>query len=299
MNTARFGGLQGVKPEKGRPLAGVGAVFRRHRRGRRVWRDVAGTGILLVCLLAVAAMLQTQWPQSTEYAGSVHGFLLRWLTTCAVGSVCLFLPCAAVLGAGAVPTTVEFEATQTALMTRLTAFDLCAGRLSAALWPLLAAILASGAFWAVAQACRHFMPGGLGALLTAHLVLLCAVGMTGAIGFLSALKRRPGRAWGRGAGAALLTVTLGVTGLFLANPQIRRMDDPTRLIAGALLVNPIAAVATACDLDLLRIPWLYSHTEAHDYPFAYPAPLASAGLFASVGLAAQGLSALRLRRAYR
>jgi hypothetical protein len=61
----------------------------------------------------------------------------------------------------------------------------------------------------------------------------------------------------------------------------------------------VSAITTAFDLDALRTNWLYDQTDAPQYPFAYPPPLASAGLFALLGGVALGLSAQRLRRAYR
>ncbi len=288
--------------ERWLPLSGVAVVLRRQMRSRRVWRDLAWAGVLLGVLLALSAVLQVTWAQVSIYSGSAPRFLLRWLTMGAAGAAFLLLPCAAVLGAGAAPSSVEREATLSALMTRLTAFDICAGRLLAGLWPLEAALLASCALWMAAQLGWGFVPGalhGLGPILAAHLVLLCAVFMIGAVGFLFALRGRSGRLWGRGAAAALLLVAFCLTAIFLSEPQIRRRDDPTRLIEGALLLNPVAAVATALDLDVLRTNWLYDHTSAPEYPFTYPAPLASAGLFAAIGAAALGGAAFRLRRSYR
>jgi hypothetical protein len=77
------------------------------------------------------------------------------------------------------------------------------------------------------------------------------------------------------------------------------MNSPTRLIETALWVNPVVAVTGPFQIDLLREGWLYNRTNAHDYPFAYPSPVASALLFALIGGGAMGLSAQRLRRAYR
>ena len=63
---------------------------------------------------------------------------------------------------------------------------------------------------------------------------------------------------------------------------------------------PAAAVTTALQFDVLRSSdWIYNRTVAPEYPFAYPAPLTSAGLFLFVSVVALSISALRLRRAYR
>jgi hypothetical protein len=141
--------------------------------------------------------------------------------------------------------------------------------------------------------------GGSGAVLMAHLVLCCAVTMIGAVSLLCGLRRRPGRAWGRGTAVGLLLTALCVGALFLVNPCVHTLEDPSRLIEGALVINPVSAVGTALGRDILRAPWVYAHTDAADYLFAYPAPMASAGIFTTVGLIAQTLAAIRLRRAYR
>jgi hypothetical protein len=302
MNAFLTGLARRSRSRRGLPFSGVAAVFLWRMRSRNARRDLLWTGVLLAVLLILAAMLQTKWEQVNLYSGTAPHFLLRWLRIGAASAAFLFLPCAAVLGAGAVPPTAEFETTQAALMTRLTALDICVGRLLAALWPLISTLLASCAFWLAAQLGWRFVEGGLhgfGPILSAHLVLFCAVIMVGAVGFLFATRRRPGRVWGRGAVVALLWVALCLTALFLCNPQIQRMNDPTRLIEGTLLLNPVAAVATAYQWDILRTPWLYDHTDAPEYPFLYPPTLASAGIFMLTGLGALGLAALRLRRAYR
>jgi hypothetical protein len=302
VNTSLRERTEQAKQWRSTPLYGVAVVFRRQMRSRNAWRDLAWTGALLGGLLALSDALQRTWAQSSVYSGNAPDFLLRWLAMGAAGAALLLLPCAAVLGAGAVPPQSEFEATQTALLTHLTAFDICAGRLLAGLWPVLSTLLASCAFWLAAQLGWRFVPGalhGFGPICVAHLTLLCAVFMVGAVGFLFATRRRPGRLWGRGATVALLWALFCMTTLFLANPLLLRLQDPTRLIAGTLLLNPASAVTTAFDMDVLRTNWLYDRTDAPQYPFVYPPPLASAGLFALLGGGALGLSAMRLRRAYR
>lgn len=91
---------------------------------------------------------------------------------------------------------------------------------------------------------------------------------------------------------------LCLSAILLTNPQIQRMENPVRLIEGTLLVNPLCAVTTSYKLDLLRTRWLYSRSNASEFAFEYPPPLASAALFLGVALATQGLTALRLQRLY-
>ncbi|HLV78775.1 MAG TPA: hypothetical protein VKT32_00800, partial [Chthonomonadaceae bacterium] len=242
------------------PLSGVAIVFLRRMRSRNAWRDLIGVVLNLVGLLVIAAILQSVWlVMRTEYNNDIPHFLLRCQCAFMAGASLLLLPCAAVLGAGAVPSSMEFEATQTALLTRLTAFDLCAGRLLAGLWVLIASLLASCAFWLIANLFAHFSPGaghGFGAIFAAHFVLLTVVLMMGAVGFLFGLRRKPGRNWGRGTAVAVLTAAFCITALLLANPLITRLDEPKRLIEASLLINPVSATTTTFNLDILRTHWL-------------------------------------------
>jgi len=188
------------------------------------------------------------------------------------------------------------------LLTRLTAFDLCAGRLLAWLWPLESAVFASLAVWLTVKLVwiPEETPGpGHVDILVAHAVLLLEVLAAGAVAFLCALRRRPGRVWLRGTLVALALVGAGVTGLFALNPVVRRMEDPTRLIDGLLTVNPAMGPVSAMRADVLRIPWLYVRTDAAEYPFEYPSPLLTMALYGAIAGGAAAASAVRLRRAYR
>lgn len=294
--------MPNIGPRRWPTPVGVGLVFRWRMRGRCAWRDLIWAGVLLAALLASSALLQTYWAQESVYVGAPPEFLLRWLSMGAVGAVLIFLPCAAILGSQAVPGTEEFESTQSALLSRLTASDICAGRLLATLWPLTSATLASCAFWLTAQLGWRFAPGagkGYGAIFSVHFVLWCAIFMVGSVGFLFAQKRRPGRVWGLGASIANLWAAFCLTALFLANPFIRGSDDPRRLIETTLLINPVSAVSSALQSDILRTPYIYERTAAPEYLFTYPDPIRSSCLFLAVGIIALTLSSTRLRRAYR
>lgn len=295
----------GERSRQGRPipLSGVWIVFRRQMRGRCAWRDLIGTGVMLGLLLAAAALLQRYWAGPTFYSNNLSGFLERWLLTSAVGAALLFPLCAAVLGAGAVPATAEFETTQAALLTRLTAFDLVCGRLMAALWPILSTLLASCAFWLGAQLGWRFLPGaweGYASVAVVHLIALGSVLMSGGGAFLCATRLRPGRLWGRGAAAGLLLSAFCLTALFLFDKPMQKMPNPTRLLEFWLLLNPAAAIATELKSDFLRsADWIYNHTIAPEYAITNPPPLGTAGIMLAVGAVALSIAALRLRRAYR
>ena len=287
----------------GTRTGGIPVVFQQQMRGRRPWRDLIWMGVLVVCQEAIAAGLQAAVMPLREYSGDTPHFLHRWLSMAALAAPLLYLPLAAVLGALAAPQVSRFEETQSMLLTHLTPLDLCAGRLLACLWPLISALLASCAISLTVQLVwRPLAPesaDGYVAIFVMHLVLLTSVVAIGAIGFLFAMRRRPGRVWARGTVVALMAAVLAVTGLFLVNAVVRRLDNPTGLIYGMLLINPATASTSALRMDVLRVPWLYERTDAPEYPFNYPPPLASCALFSASAVAALALSAARLRRAYR
>ena len=285
------------------PLAGAALVFRSRRRGRRMGRELLGVCMLLVLLLVIAVGLQSLFfGQVSVYSNSEVRFMLRWLTTETIAAA-LLLPCAgAILGAGAAPVSVEREGVQAMMLTHLTAWDIVAGRLLAGLWMPLCVLAVSLAGWLTAQLGFRFLPesmGGIRSLLAAHGVLLAMLLMSGAMGFLCALRGRPGRSWERGALSSLLLSAICLFGLFALNGPIRRMDSPTALIEAALVVNPISGVCAALDKDILRVPWIYRRTEAPEYPFYYPSPYATGGLLVLIALGAQSAAALVFRRSYR
>jgi hypothetical protein len=278
------------------PLSGIGIVWRRQMRGRVLRQDLLWAALMLAGLLVLSWGLQQVWLQGGTVGAFAESALRRWQITAGAVAALLFPALAAFSGASAMPTAAEVEATQAILLTRLRPFDIVVGRLLAALWPILLAITLSSVFWFATQAVWH-LPGGIGAILRLHFVVLSAVYLMGTVGALCAVRRGPGRAWGRGVSVALI-VMLGCTlTILLADQQIRRMDDPHRLIEAALLINPVAGATTALQLDLLRAPWLYEHSAAPEYEFAYPAPMATAGLFCACGLLALFATALRLRHA--
>ena len=251
---------------------------------------------------ALALALQSAFIPLAEYNSELPRFLVRWISMSGLVGALLLLPIASVLGAMAVPPRARFEQTQSALMTHLTPLDLCAGRLLASLWPVLTSLLASCGFWLVVQILWRSVPGavaGYTAIVLMHFVLFCAVFMVG--GWRSCWPRAGGRD-GRGDVARALGYsgpTLCIAGILLVNPIVRRMNDPTRLISAALVVNPASAAAVSLKMDVLRLPWLYEHSDAPEYPFAYPPVWASCLIFAGIGVGAMALAARRTLHAYR
>ena len=285
------------------PGSGIWIVFTRQLRARCAVRDLIWMVILVACQHSLAVGLQFALVPMQEY--NAHSALLaqRELTTACVTGTLLYMPLAAVLGALACPSESRFEETQSLLLTRLTAVDLCVGRLLAWMWPVISAILASCALSLMIQVgWRPILPSSVYGYLSIgmmHIVLLTAALCFSAIALLFAIRRRPGRAPARGLFAGVAAATLAIGGLFLANSIIPRMDNPAGLINSLLLINPAVAASTSLHVDVLRLNWVYDHTESTAYPFMYPNPVASCSLFMGISLGATGLAAIRLRNAYR
>src|SRR5579871_2919866 len=201
------------------PLYGVAVVFRQQRRGRSPWRDLLGVSCHLVGLVALSAIFEFRvFGRVIDYAHGARAFLQQWLTPAAMAATLLLLGSAAILGAaGAPPGEAEAEI-QAALLAHLSASDLCSGRLLAALWCPLVVLAVSCLFWLIAQSLFHIVSAprnGAGAILMAHLVLLSAMIMVADVSLLGGLRRRPGRAWGRGTATGLLLTVACVAALFL------------------------------------------------------------------------------------
>ena len=288
-----------ARPDVPIPAKGVIIVFRHQMRARCPVRDLIWASVILLSHAALAVAFQSSVMPLSEYASDSPRFVLRLLTMAALVGPLLYMPISAVLGSFAAPPISRFEETQAMLLTRLSPFDVCAGRLLASLWPVISAILGSFALSLAAQLSRRTTPDGYTNVLMVHLVLLTSAIAVGAAGQLAAMRIRPGRVLARGIGIATGLAVFSVSGLFLANSTIQRMEDPTRLIYAVLLINPAVAATTALQADVLRIPSIYARTDAHDYPFLYPPPAASCAVFAGCGAVALALSSLWLRRAYR
>lgn len=305
-------------------FAGVGLVLRQRLR-RNTRRNLLCAVSLLAILLGVSGLfaVQASSPEALNYPDSSHfraealwagtvfalysmpSILARCMILYACGASVALMPLAGLLGAQAAPRAAEAPAVQEALLTRLRPGEICLGRLLAGLWPLLSAAGLSGVFWLLLQSGPLALPeqqnrmSGFQQILSVHCILMSAVFMAGSLGYLFASRLQPGALWGRGAGIALALSALFITGIVLVNPLVQRLKNPVPLIDAVLLLNPIAGVASALKLDLLRTAWLYEHTDAHHYPFAYPMPFMTAGLFLAIGLVSLRISAKLLQYAYR
>ena len=285
------------------PLAGAILVFRRKMRQRKAVRDLVSSVVLCAVSLSLAAWLKQFWVKLGFYDSTEETLLSRLFLLTMLSQAVIFPLCAVLLGANAAPERAEFVETQSALLSRLTGFEICLGRLLASFWIVVSALLLSLAFWLTAQLGWRFAPEAWKPfaiqLFAAHAIILLASLAFGSIGLLAAINRRPGRNILRGTFWAGGLAMVCYSGLFLAEPIIKKMQTPRLLIEATLLINPIVAVSTLKGMDILRTNWVYDHTSAPETLFYYPAPLWSAILFAVLAEVVLHFAAYRLRVAYR
>jgi hypothetical protein len=272
-------------------------------RQKSAVRDLVSAVMFVVGIYVFAASIQNLWKDPGEYVSGGPPFMSRWLVTASALAVLILPLVAAALGALAVPGSEEFELTQTALITRLQPIDLVLGRLVAGIWPLISAVLLSLVTCLGVQLVAHPISGpdhGYGHIFTAHAVILTAVLLAAALGFVAAEGRRPGRSPGRGAAVGIGCFAVALLAIWLVDPLWGHMRHPAPAIEAVLLVNPVVAATTAYgSYDPIRAPVVYDHLTAHDYEFHYPPSAATAGLYALLAAGGCAAAAFRLRRAYR
>lgn len=78
--------------------------------------------------------------------------------------------------------------------------------------------------------------------------------------------------------AAYICVLFLTGGIILMNPVIEWTDNPEGIIQSVLLLNPVIAVASSIDLDILRTDPLYYLSSISAYNFRYPGSV-QVGLF--------------------
>lgn len=282
------------------PGGGIPLVFLQQLRSRCPVRDLIWTTILTLSHLSVAVALQSKLGVLREY-NATSNLLSGLITMESIAIPFIFLPIAAVFGALAAPNSAQSHEVQGQFLTRLTAFDICAGRLLAALWVPIFSLTISCALWLSAQGVWRFVhvtDNGIVPVLLMFLTQFLALISTGALSMLSALTRKPASNWGRGSLIGVGWSMFSLSGILLFNDVLRRMDDPVRFINALLLINPATTAASALNHDILRRGWIYERTIAPQYLFNYPVIWQSVFFFGVLALFALGTASWRLRRAY-
>ncbi len=242
-----------------------------------------------MCLVLVTTctyVVQRAWFGDLDSAGDRPAVtLMRWMVASLVVVTAIVPTLGAALAPSAIPAKHELQSVQSEALAGISGSAMVTGRLIACLRPLWLILLISAVLWTGVE--LHFSPLAYGTwvnVLEAHFVILCELYAIAGISVLASANIQGGRSWIRGPLVALLTHIASILGLFLMNGWLVASHNPVPLIRRLLLVNPITAVCTCLNFDLLRVNWVYGRTTAPEFDFKYPAPLASASVFMALAL---------------
>lgn len=230
--------------------------------------------ILLGAVVLLGALLQKYWMELELYTLLRPQRLSRWVAVSLLGETAIALPWAAVRGALLWRRLAGEGHLEEYRRSRLSALSIAAGSLFAALTPVLVLLGASLTLALAAGLATRAL--GPVEVLTVHGLLLAQSVAFAALGlWLAGRLRIPGFA----IPVAFLVLTAAIGAIWAVDPQLRKVDNPTDWIFWALLPNPVSAVGTALDTDVLRFSWIYQNLHAHEYFFVYPAPWQTAVLY--------------------
>lgn len=239
-------------------------------RGARWWVIL----ILLGAVVLLGALLQKYWMELELYTLLRPQRLSRWVAVSLLGETAIVLPWAAVRGALLWRRLAGEGHLEEYRRSRLSALSIAAGSTVATLTPVLVLLGASFALALIAGLATRAL--GPAAVLTVHGLLLTQAVAFAALGlWLAGRLRVPGLA----IPMSLLVLAAAIGAIWAIDPLLRRVDNPTAWIFAALLPNPVSAVGTALDTDVLRFSWVYQNLHAHEYFFVYPAPWQTALLY--------------------
>lgn len=142
---------------------------------------------------------------------------------------------------------------------------------------------------ALAVSLRSELPAAL--VLRSHAVL-AIVGL--ALLGVGAIARAVMRHELDAAAAAVLVAIVAATAILVGGPRTANLSE--RTIDTALLANPLIAVTSAAEMDLLRSEVLYVLSPISHRRFTYPAWPTTAGTYGAVALCAFAFTFLRTRQ---
>ncbi|MFN3648836.1 MAG: hypothetical protein ACK47B_04570 [Armatimonadota bacterium] len=243
------------------------------RSSGRAWAVL----LLLFVAGAAGAALQRYWLEMAEYAFLRPRMLDRWIGMSLVAETVIALPWAAVRGALLWRRLERDGHLEEYRRTRLSPLTITAGALAAVLYPVTALLaLSLGVALAVALGGYELPVFGT---IQAHLLLLVQSAAFAALGlWLTSRVRYPALA----VPLALLILAAAILALAGLEPFYRQMETPERWINWALLPNPVTAVGSALETDVLRFGWLYRHLSANEYFYVYPPVWQTAGVYGAL-----------------
>lgn len=283
------------------PFGGCFLVARRYLRGSSIWQEAVWAAVCLGAVTLSANAIQKAWFGDLDSAGDRAAVLLtRWMVASLVAMVVVLPIFGAIMAPAAIPAQHELEATQAEVLAGLSGSTIVLGRLLACLRPLLLIILMSIVLWSAIEVSYH--PLAYGSWLNvvqAHLVVLAALCTVSAVAVLVSSKRSGGRSWWRGTFGGMLVFMTGVLALFTLNGWLASAQNPVPVIQRILVFNPVTAVCTSLNFDLLRVNWIYGRTIAPEFDFRYPGVWkTTSALFLLCALAVT-VAGLRVDRALR
>jgi hypothetical protein len=249
---------------------------------------------LLIAAGALGAFLQKNWLVLSEYNLLRPAFAVGLLGFTLLAETMIVLPWAAVRGALLWRRLRLDGHLDDYRRSRLSPLAIVSGAAWGAGLPLLL-MLAASLFLALSVAFRIGVPTPAQALL-AHGVIATEAAAFLALGlYLGDRMRYVSMAVP--ISLSLLAATLGP--IWLLEPFYKIVTPLESWIWWALLPNPLTAVGTALDTDVLRFGWLYSRLHAHEYFFQYPLVWQSALFYLILTVWASGALVRRVRRAER
>jgi hypothetical protein len=249
---------------------------------------------LLVAVGALGAILQKNWLVLSEYNLLRPAFAVGWLGFSLMAQTVIVLPWAAARGALLWRRLRDDGHLDDYRRSRLSPWAIVSGvAWGAGLPPFL--MLAASLFLAESVAFRTGEPTLL-QVLVAHGMLGAEASAFLALGlYLGDRLKFAGMAIPISLG--VLAAALGA--IWLLEPFYRMLSPVESWIWWALLPNPLTAVGTALDTDVLRFGWLYSRLHAHEYFFQYPLVRHSALFYLILTVWMSAALVRRVRRAER
>lgn len=220
---------------------------------------------VLAAVAALGAFLQKNWLVLSDYNLLRPAFAVGWLGFSLLAETVIVLPWAAVRGALLWRRLRDDGHLDDYRRSRLAPWAIVSGAAWGAGRPLLL-MLAASLILALAVAFKTGEPTPL-QIVTAHGVLVAEAAAFLALGLYLGDRLR--------LSALAIPIALGVLALALGaiwaiDPFYQKVPSPETWIWWALLPNPLTAVGTALNTDVLRFGWLYARLHAHEYFFQYP-----------------------------
>jgi hypothetical protein len=266
-----------------------------NRHASRLGARGARSFVILLVLVAVAglgAFLQKNWLVLADYNLLRPAFAVGWLGFSLLAETVIVLPWAAVRGTLLWRRLHDDGHLDDYRRSRLSPMAIVSGAAWGAGRPVLL-MLAVSLLVALVVAFKTGEPTPLQAL-TAHGVLAAEAAAFVVLGLwlgdrlrLSALAIP----------IALAFLALALCAIWAIDPLYEKVPKPENWIWWALLPNPLTAVGTALNTDVLRFGWLYARLHAHEYFFQYPLVWHTALFYLILTMGTFGLLSRRVYRA--